>query len=116
MKGLEPSTFCMASASYRSLPFAVVRSTGLSAGVAVQASEHDRTRANAEPCHSCHASFGIETLLSQADNGARYEPIITRVGAATGGKAASAERQGVTADLPRLDAAVLLDPLTLRAR
>ena len=40
----------MASASDRSLPFARVRSP-LSAGVLVQGSERNRTRANAEPCH-----------------------------------------------------------------
>jgi hypothetical protein len=33
MKGLEPSTFCMANASDRSLPFAPVRSDMLFAGL-----------------------------------------------------------------------------------
>jgi hypothetical protein len=36
MMGLEPTTFCMASASDRSLPFASVRSNRLFAGVPVQ--------------------------------------------------------------------------------
>jgi hypothetical protein len=48
MKGLEPSTFCMANASDRSHPFAPVRSNRPIAGFPVQVSEHDRTRANAE--------------------------------------------------------------------
>jgi hypothetical protein len=33
------------------------------------ASERERTRANAEPCHSCYASVGTETLLSQVHMG-----------------------------------------------
>jgi hypothetical protein len=52
--GLEPTTLCMANARSRSRPFAPVRSNELFAGVLVQMSEHERTRANAEPCHSCH--------------------------------------------------------------
>ena len=60
MKGLEPSTFCMASASNRSRPFAPVRSNRLFAGLPVEASERNRTRANAEPCHSCHGISGTE--------------------------------------------------------
>ena len=39
MKGLEPSTFCMANASDRSRRFAPVRSNDLFPGVSVQASE-----------------------------------------------------------------------------
>jgi len=54
MKGLEPSTCCMASASGRSIPFAPVRSNPLFARVPAQASERNRTRANVEPCHPCH--------------------------------------------------------------
>jgi hypothetical protein len=56
MKGLEPSTFCMANASDRSRPFAPVRSNRPFAGPCVQASEREQTRANAEPCHSCHGT------------------------------------------------------------
>jgi hypothetical protein len=56
MMGLEPTTFCMACASDRARPFAAVRSNGLLAGLPVHASEHKRTRANAEPCHSCHGT------------------------------------------------------------
>ena len=55
MKGLEPSTFCMANASVRSRPFAPVRSNPLFAELLVKSSERKRTRANAEPCHSCHS-------------------------------------------------------------
>jgi hypothetical protein len=58
MMGLEPTTFCMANASARSRPFAPVRSNDLFAGLSVQASERERTRANAEPCHSCHGDSG----------------------------------------------------------
>jgi hypothetical protein len=54
--GLEPTTFCMANASARSLPFAPVRLNQLLAGVSVRPSERERTRANAEPCHPCHRS------------------------------------------------------------
>jgi len=43
MKGLEPTTFCMASASGRSLPFAPVRSNWPFAEVFVRASEPERT-------------------------------------------------------------------------
>jgi hypothetical protein len=39
MNGLEPSTFCMANAGDRSLPFALVRSNRLFAAVSMQASE-----------------------------------------------------------------------------
>jgi hypothetical protein len=60
MMGLEPTTFCMARASdvrARSRPFAPVRSNlkPLVCRAFARASEHHRTRANAEPCHSCHA-------------------------------------------------------------
>ena len=54
MTGLEPTASCMASARSRSLPFAPVRSNRLLAALLVEASERMRTRANAEPCHSCH--------------------------------------------------------------
>jgi hypothetical protein len=54
MMGLEPTTFCMANASGRSRPFAPVRSNASIAGRFRESSERDRTRANAEPCHSCH--------------------------------------------------------------
>jgi hypothetical protein len=37
-------------------PFAPVRSNRLFAEASMQASEQDRTRANAEPCHSCHGT------------------------------------------------------------
>jgi hypothetical protein len=46
MKGLEPSTFCMANARKRSRPFALVRRNRLFAGVpgaAPNGSEHERT-------------------------------------------------------------------------
>jgi hypothetical protein len=56
MMGLEPTTFCMASASDRSRPFAPVRSNWPFAAVSVGASERKRTRANVEPCHSCHGT------------------------------------------------------------
>jgi cytochrome c553 len=59
MMGLEPTTFCMASEP----AFASVRSCSLkrpARRASVQASERERTRANAEPCHSCH---GVEGLL-----------------------------------------------------
>jgi hypothetical protein len=52
--GLEPTTFCMANARDRSHPFASVRSNGPFAAISVGARERTRTRANAEPCHSCH--------------------------------------------------------------
>jgi hypothetical protein len=42
----------------RERPFAPVRSNDLFAGLSVQASERERTRANAEPCHSCHGDSG----------------------------------------------------------
>jgi glycosyltransferase involved in cell wall biosynthesis len=45
--------------------------------VGSRASERDRTRANAEPCHSCHASSGNKTLPSQVQSGARYAPLAT---------------------------------------
>jgi hypothetical protein len=64
MKGLEPSTFCMANAGDRSLPFALVRSNRLFAAVSMQASEQDRTRANAKPCHPCHG-VGRRTGLGE---------------------------------------------------
>jgi hypothetical protein len=54
--GFEPTTFCMANASSRSLPFAPVRSQALFAAASIQTSEPERTRANAEPCHPCHAA------------------------------------------------------------
>jgi hypothetical protein len=57
MMGLELTAFCMANASSRSPPFAPVRSNGLFAEVSMQATEQDRTRANAEPCHPCHAAI-----------------------------------------------------------
>jgi zinc-ribbon domain len=66
MMGLEPTTFCMANASSRSRPFAPVRSNVLFAGFSVRASEPERTRTNAEPCHSCHglsAESGLVELL-----------------------------------------------------
>jgi hypothetical protein len=42
----------------------------------VRLSERERTRANAEPCHSCHASVGDETPLShpRAAHFARFAP------------------------------------------
>jgi hypothetical protein len=43
MKGLEPSTFCMASERTHSRPFAAVRSTSLFAGDFVGAIERHRT-------------------------------------------------------------------------
>jgi hypothetical protein len=36
MKGLEPTTFCMANASERSPPFAAVRSEGYSAALSLR--------------------------------------------------------------------------------
>ena len=35
--------------------------------VFVRSSEQQRTRANAEPCHSCHVSLGDDAPLSQVD-------------------------------------------------
>jgi hypothetical protein len=67
MKGLEPSTFCMASAGDRSRPFAPVRSNAPVAGLPVQANERKRTRANAEPCHSCHRVSCPTSESRQAD-------------------------------------------------
>ncbi len=63
--GLDPTTFCMASARVCSHPFAAVRSIRHVCRVFVRASERHRTRTNAQPCHSCHASLGTETLPSQ---------------------------------------------------
>src|SRR6266511_2968939 len=61
MMGLEPSTFCMARSGGRSHPFAPVRSNRLFTGSSPDGANAKRTRANAEPCHSCHDSFGVET-------------------------------------------------------
>jgi hypothetical protein len=52
--GLEPTTFCMANARDRSHPFASVRSNHLFAATTGRASEHQRTRANAECSHCSH--------------------------------------------------------------
>lgn len=60
MMGLEPPTFCMANAPdvrTSSRPFAKLHRCG----ILLQLSERDRTQANGEPCHSCHASFDAET-------------------------------------------------------
>jgi hypothetical protein len=65
MMGLEPTTFCMASASDLSLPFAPVRSNRRFAEVFAQASERNRTRANAEPCLPCHGSQNAESELDE---------------------------------------------------
>jgi hypothetical protein len=65
--GLEPTTFCMANASSRSLPFAPVPSNYLFAGAFVRASERDRTRANAHPCHPCHGVSAEAGLGEQHD-------------------------------------------------
>jgi hypothetical protein len=73
MKGLEPSTFCMANASDRSLLFASVRSNRLFAEVSMQASEQDRTRANAEPCHSCHG-LTSRWMIAPKMKGAANQP------------------------------------------
>jgi len=45
MKGVERSTFCLANASDRSLPFAPVRRNAPAAGVSAHVSERERTRA-----------------------------------------------------------------------
>jgi hypothetical protein len=58
--GLERTTFCMANASSRSLLFAPVPSKALLAAASIQASERERTRANAEPCHPCHGAGRAE--------------------------------------------------------
>jgi hypothetical protein len=54
MKGLEPSTFCMARVGGRSRPFARVRSNRLFAAASDRPSERQRTRANAECSHCSH--------------------------------------------------------------
>jgi hypothetical protein len=72
MMGLEPTTFCMANASDRSLLFASVRSNWLFAEVSMRASEQDRTRANAEPCHSCQGLRSRCVVACQ--NQGRCEP------------------------------------------
>src|SRR6266496_1363855 len=38
-------------------------------------SERERTRANAEPCHSCHGSFDVGTFRRRFIAGAGYGPI-----------------------------------------
>jgi hypothetical protein len=62
MKGLEPTTFCMANARDRSHPFASVRSNHLFAATTGRPSEPQRTRANAECshcslCDRCHVQL-----------------------------------------------------------
>ncbi len=64
--GLEPTTFCMANARDRSRPFAPVRSNRLFARILVLASERERTRANAEPCHPCHSVWRTGIVPSSA--------------------------------------------------
>jgi hypothetical protein len=54
MKGLEPSTFCMANAGGRSRRFAPVRRNLPFAATSTSASERQRTRANAECSHCSH--------------------------------------------------------------
>jgi hypothetical protein len=59
MMGLEPTTFCM---GVRAM-FAAVRPgkvKPLSCSVFIRASERGRTRANVEPCHSCHAWISLD--------------------------------------------------------
>jgi hypothetical protein len=76
MMGLEPTTFCMASASGRSRPFAPVRSNWPFAAVSVGASERERTRANAQPCHSCHASLAHrDTSVADLSRGCDVDPL-----------------------------------------
>jgi hypothetical protein len=62
MMGLEPTTFCMASASDLSLPFAPVRSNRRFAEVFAQASERNRTRAtrraSLQPARAFHGRAG----------------------------------------------------------
>jgi hypothetical protein len=77
MKGLEPSTFCMANGGSRSRLFAPVRSNPLIAGGSVQTSERDRTRANVEPCHPCHR-IRTPTSDSRACSPAAGEPFWSR--------------------------------------
>jgi hypothetical protein len=55
--GLEPTTFCMASAGDGSRPFAPLRSHSPFAGISCQVGERARTRANAERCHCCHRAW-----------------------------------------------------------
>jgi hypothetical protein len=64
--GLERTTFCMANASSRSLLFAPVPSKALLAAASIQASERERTRANAEPCHPCHGAGRASRRTSAA--------------------------------------------------
>lgn len=54
MKGLEPSTFCMARVGGRSRRFACVRRNLSFAAASVRASERRRTRANADCSHCSH--------------------------------------------------------------
>jgi hypothetical protein len=61
----------MANASDGSLPFAPVRSNQLFAAILVHTSERERTRANAEPCHSCH---GTQTRSWQSASAASSLP------------------------------------------
>jgi hypothetical protein len=56
MMGLEPTTFCMASASDRSQPFAPLRLHRPFAGSSCSVRERALTRANAECCHCCHCA------------------------------------------------------------
>jgi len=77
MKGLEPSTFCMASASHRALPFAPVRFNPLFAGIShkrANATEPERTPnlailATGQAPNPESASFSslAARLLSQAE-------------------------------------------------
>jgi hypothetical protein len=85
MKGLEPSTFCMASARKRSRPFAPVRSNWPFAAVSVEASERTRTRANAEPCHSCHGPQTRSRLSASAASRSR-EPASAGAGRRNGAR------------------------------
>ena len=65
--GLEPTT----SAWQVHAMFGPVRGRSLNPRVCrlfAQASERERIRANAQPCHSCHALSGTETLPSQVQN------------------------------------------------
>ena len=77
MKGLEPSTFCMAKSPRCSRPFAQVRSNRLACSMFVSASERERTRTNAEPCHSCHALVGASRRVRAPSRSRRRRGSLT---------------------------------------
>src|SRR5688500_17371290 len=78
MMGLEPTTFCMADAGGRSHPFARVRRNLSFAAASVEASERQRTRANAycshcSHCDRCHVRLAESTTAAEAVEVARRD-------------------------------------------